>query len=222
MFSMFPPPQPIGSPVGSKRRGAPDQPGDGSYDSTITSFEAETEAALAATDIDVSPVDEALACSQPQWDQLRALLSDDPCMDTAHEEAGRKLVLNHAAVLRDITNPTPVSQLQLVRVPEEHAQHVDQALREVARRLLRKRPGAKTIAKERIDVTMTPDQVTAWAKTSKYLDGRIQSDPSQKPGRKPDMSRAASEAMRALLQELWWKTYTLNKQPMARPRPPSY
>eukprot|EP00966_Prymnesium_polylepis_P138052 3189690-Prymnesium_polylepis.1 len=37
---------------------------------------------------------------------------------------------------------------------------------------------------------------------AEYLNGRIQSAPEQKPGREPDMSAAAADAMKAVLNEL--------------------
>ena len=67
----------------------------------------------------------------------------------------------------------------------------DQALREVARRLL----------EERLDPS-TPAMASAWAGMATYLDGRIQGSPDQKPGRTPDMSAAAWAAMTAVLREV--------------------
>eukprot|EP00966_Prymnesium_polylepis_P142888 3299135-Prymnesium_polylepis.1 len=45
-------------------------------------------------------------------------------------------------------------------------------------------------------------QIKAWAGTAKYLDGRIQANPEEKPGRTPDMGPAAAAAMRAVLHEI--------------------
>jgi len=187
------------------------KPGEGSYDSTITNFEAE----LAASEVDITPVEETLQCSSLQWARLRALLGSDESVDTAPEEAGRKLVINHEAVLRDVTNPSPHTQLQLARVPEEQARHADQALRELSRRLLRRRPGGKAIPKERLDPDPTMKaQATTWTMVARYLEARIQTSDAERPGRKPDMSPQAATAMRAVLQEMWWAAYSLNKQPM--------
>ena len=51
----------------------------------------------------------------------------------AREEAARKLITNHAAVVRDVTNPAPKTQPQLTRLDEAAAPYVDQMLREVPR-----------------------------------------------------------------------------------------
>ena len=101
---------------------------------------------------------------------------------------------------RDVTNPEPKTQTELVRVKRAHAAYVDQALREVARRLLGRRPGL-----DRFEVRVDPAneaQAAAWAGTAAYLGGRIQSTKKEKPGRKPDMSPAAAAAMRAVLREV--------------------
>jgi hypothetical protein len=64
----------------------------------------------------------------------------------------------------------------------------------VARRLLGRRPGAQQL-QERVDA------VTALG-TARYLHNRIQSTAEEKPGRHPDMSTAATAAMRAVLAEV--------------------
>ena len=71
----------------------------------------------------------------------------------AREEAARKLISNHVNVLRDVCNPspshniigTPLTQTELTRVGAAHVVHVDEALRETARRLLGRRPGAEQL-----------------------------------------------------------------------------
>ena len=78
--------------------------------------------------------------------------------------------------------------------------YADQALREVVRRLLGQRPGTEQ-PEERLDPA-TPAQAAAWAQTAKYLEGRIQDKPEQKPGRQPDMGAAAGAAMKAVLAEV--------------------
>ena len=77
----------------------------------------------------------------------------------------------------------------------------DQALREIARRLLGNGEDDEPIAEEPID-PWSPAQAAAWAATATYLDGRIQSVPDEKPGRTPDLSTAAAAAMRAVLMEV--------------------
>ena len=94
----------------------------------------------------------------------------------------------------------PLTQEQLQRVPARARRHVDQFLREVARRLLGRRQGVERL-QERFDAA-SAEQAAAWAQAARYLDGRIQSDPNHKPGRTPDMSPAAAKAMKAVLHEV--------------------
>ena len=88
----------------------------------------------------------------------------------AREEAAKKLIANHVAVLRDVTNDSPLTQKELRRVPQQHAAHVEECLHEVCRRLLGRRPGSEQIA-IRAD---QPSRAAAWAMTAQYLVGRIQ------------------------------------------------
>lgn len=66
----------------------------GSYDSTMTDFEAE----IAAQEVQACPVEAALAKGEPRWQRLQDLLdsklSRSPCSGAAE-----RLVTNHAAVL---------------------------------------------------------------------------------------------------------------------------
>jgi len=128
----------------------------------------------------------------------------------AREEAARKLISNHELVLKDLVNHTtqrdvtgtvPLTQLELKRIAPELAPYVDQALRETARRLLGQRPGAH----DGLEVKGDPEndaQMGAWRDTAVYLDGRIQSTAEEKPGRAPDVSAAAANAMRDVLKEV--------------------
>ena len=86
-----------------------------------------------------------VAVSQ-QWEELRRLLdgatgpteADGAAAVHSHsarEEAARKLITNHEAVVRDVTNPSPKTQPQLTRVSTSAAPYVDQMLREVLRPL---------------------------------------------------------------------------------------
>ena len=114
--------------------------------------------------------------------------------------AAAKLVANHKAVLYDITHPAPLTQHTLERLDEGLRPFVDEALCEVARRLLSHRPGNQSIA-QRCDPS-SGTQIAAWVGTCKYLDGRLQSADAEKPGRTPDMSPEAAKAMRAVLLEV--------------------
>ena len=92
----------------------------------------------------------------------------------------------------------PLTQLALRRVHPDLAPHVDRCLQETARRLLSHRlewrpPLAEAAARSEV-------VAAAWAATARYLDGRIQGRPEQKPGRTPDMDADAAAAMRAVLQ----------------------
>jgi len=119
---------------------------------------------------------------------------------SAREEAAKKLISNHEAVLRDITDLMPRTQPELGRVPLFDAPYVDQMLREVSRRLLGRRSDAYELPDAAAPSTV--GQSEAWAQTATYLYGRIQAAPGEKPGREPDMSVAAANALREVLQEV--------------------
>ena len=117
-------------------------------------------------------------------------------------EAAKAIVSNHKNLLKDICNPStsiniegaPLSQVELSRVRPNLAPHVDEGLRETARRLIgRGQPPM---------LHPSPVAAEARAATARYLHKRIQSTPSQKPGRNPDMSERAAEAMKAVLVEV--------------------
>merc|ERR550514_1218735 len=120
---------------------------------------------------------------------------------TAREEAARKLVDNHEAVLLDITRPAPLSQPELQRCDPLVRPYVDQALREAVRRLLGQTGDA--LLKERLEVDNPAygAQQAAWATAADLLSKRIQDRPHPS-GRAPDMTMAAAKALRAVLHEV--------------------
>ena len=146
------------------------------------------------------------------WAELEAMNALGPaaaCLGAAGNhspdargEAAAKLIGNHARLLQDVCNPSttnnidniPLTQLELLRVPTNLAHHVDEGLREVARRLLGRGAGEP--------MHTSPAAVEARAACARYLDCRIQGHPEQKPGRTPDMSAMAAAAMKAVLIEV--------------------
>ena len=213
-----------------------------SYDTTMTTFEAELAAHM-VPEPSVDWVADALSESAPRWSWLKQQLDASGKDDTSHEAASR-LILNHAAVLRDVTNPTPKSQMDVPRVRRELAKYVYQALREIARRLLGLRSEQARL------VPTDVDQLGAWAQTAKvsvsrvlhicitsakaqtrrviskdpessacviqFLDARIQSKPEERPGRAPDMSAGAAAEMRGVIQQLWWLTWSAAREMQSR------
>ena len=130
------------------------------------------------------------------WRQVRIEYSKGVA-DAAQQEAAEKLMSNHAAVLRDLTNPAPKSQIELPRLPIAVGDFVDRALAEVVRRLGggRSEPASDKEAK-------------VWAETAQLLSARLQStcdDMRHHPhfkNRAPDMSVAAVASMRKVLEEM--------------------
>ena len=118
----------------------------------------------------------------------------------AREEAARKLMSNRERILRDVTNAAPRTQRDLERVAMFDVVHVDQVMREVCRRLLGTRPSTADL-QEALDPSAQA-QAKVWAKTTKFLDRRLQATPSDCPGRAADVSDAAAAALRAALREV--------------------
>jgi len=173
----------------------------------MTDFEAE-QAAADVKDFDIAA-----------WNAIRQVLESEP-VATAAEAAAYKLVSNHVAVLKDVTNEAPTTQTELLRVQPKFLPYVDQALRELSCRLMRGRSGAshKSLPRTRLDPSNF-DQVATWATTAAYLAGRIQATPLERPGREPDMSPQMAAEMRAVLQQMWWQAWQVSK-PKVQPNRP--
>jgi len=60
--------------------------------------------------------------------------------DAARTAAAKKIISNHVALLKDVTNPAPSTQVELVRANRTDVGLVDLFLLEAARRLLGRRP----------------------------------------------------------------------------------
>jgi len=130
--------------------------------------------------------------------------------DEARAEAAKALISNNARLLRDVCNTSssnidgkPLTQSELQRVDERFEEIVDEALREVTRRLLgRGKP---------ITLQATDEASEARAACARYIHLRIQSDNEQMPGRTPDMSPSAAVATKACLAQvastLWEPLY---------------
>jgi hypothetical protein len=116
----------------------------------------------------------------------------------ARYEAARKLIMNRAAVINDVTYQNPLTQKHLRRASPEDAAFVEEALREVTRRLLGKFAGMRTLEEVMLDES-NARQVAAWATATQYLVSRIQSAQEEMPTRTPDMSATAAAAMKAVL-----------------------
>lgn len=128
----------------------------------------------------------------------------------ARDEAATKIIGNHVRLIRDICNPSaglnidskPLTQKELVRVAPAMQPHVDQGLREVARRLL---GFGQPVMLDKSEAAME-----ARAAAARYLYFRIQGTNEQKPGREPDMTLEAANAMIAVMIEvgdLQWEPF---------------
>jgi surfactin synthase thioesterase subunit len=113
----------------------------------------------------------------------------------AQVEAAQLLLANRSRVVSDITNGgsmnidgKTLTQTDLARVDSKDKSVVDEMIGEVCNRLQGKAGTAKSSL--------------AWGAAAQYLSKRIQSSPEQMPGRKPDMSSGAANAMRAVLEEI--------------------
>jgi len=151
------------------------------------------------------------------WEPLHDLFQErgvnEKCRDThsvainhsakARKEAVTAVLGNHVRLLIDVCNPsaelnidaTKLTQTELNRVPAADAPHVDEGLREAIRLLM----GHGT---PRAVLSSASSAQAARAQCAKYLRTRIQDEPSQKPGRKPDMSAEAGAALKDVLDEV--------------------
>lgn len=163
-------------------------------------------------------LDEVLDDNSRKWETLTRLAEGS---DPTHAEftaagfpvevrveAAKKLISNHVAVLKDITNPAPKTQTELPRVDRSLAQFVDLFLLETARRLLGRRE--QQLEASMLDRFLTVDleqvkderAAEAWAHSARFLTARIQIDPAHFEGRRPDMSKDGSRAFLAVCNEL--------------------
>ena len=189
----------------------------------------------------------------PFWAPLAALLaecgegeagpSDLGSAASAHPYAARreaavKLVVNHLAVLRDMTNRAPSTQRHLKRLATEDCLHASDALREVAVRLIcgqgttsaRGASEAKSTARgdaaslaslaTRRPEPPSPAAAAAWAAACTYLAQRTQATDEASPGRKADMSAAAAAALCAVLEEVRREAATLVAAGPCTPKEP--
>jgi len=131
------------------------------------------------------------------WRQVRFEYAKAGDIDAARREAAEKLLSNHDAVLRDMTNKAPRSQSEIKRQPIAVRDLVDRALAEIVRRLA----GGRS-------VPATPREATVWFESAQLLCARLQStrdDMQYHPHfkkRAPDMSVAAVASMRKVLGEM--------------------
>jgi hypothetical protein len=113
----------------------------------------------------------------------------------AQTEAAAVILGNRENVVQDIANPGPkningkaLTQMELDRVDSKDKATVDAMVGEVCNRLQGKA------------ATEKPSLV--WAAAARYLSKRVQGSPEQMPGRKPDMSLGAANALCAVLDDI--------------------
>ena len=130
-------------------------------------------------------------------------LGGHPLMHRA--EAATKLIRNHEAVIRDVCNPFPdtnvvgksLSQKHLKRLDGKHVQHVEEAIRMAVCKLLNVDKSPHPCVPKLESMT----QASVWLAASLFVSARLQIG-DEKPGRNPDLAADASLAMRAALMEV--------------------
>ena len=148
----------------------------------------------------------------PVWSQLGSVLEEfkgNSASAKACEEAARKLIGNHMKVVEDITNRYPRTQRNLGRLPREAQADVDNALAEVARRLLSEPELSASALTPSAPASAQAAEV--WVAAVEYLSLRLQTEAIDVPStaygqprksRAADMSPAAGGALQAALAEV--------------------
>jgi len=116
----------------------------------------------------------------------------------AREEAAGKLLANHLTCVLDMTNPYPRSQLHLARLPVSGQVDADDALCEVARRLIGTSADTPTSAM----APTTREAAENWVRALNYIKERLQVSRAELRERDRDMSPEAGAALRAVLNEV--------------------
>jgi len=129
--------------------------------------------------------------------------------ENARVEAAKKLIMNRQAVLNDICNPARKTVSRIIEVVPVHLSvDVENGMMETARRLLG-------------NSSMNPinrpsgDGREAWVSMAKVMDARLQTSQDQCPGRKPDMSAAAGNALRDVLKEVCGEQFSSRIAPFS-------
>jgi len=136
-----------------------------------------------------------------------------PDSDKAKVDAASKLEANMARVVQDITNPGPnnidgksLTQAHLKRVDPKDVKSVEAMIRAVCSHLRGNTINAPS-----------KEEAPVWEQAAKFLGGRVQGSKAACPGRQPDMSLAAANAMCTVLgrieaaSKLMWNRETVIK-----------
>jgi len=136
------------------------------------------------------------------WPELRGAVelaargsTDGPLISADRLEAANKLVTNHKYIAADMTNQSPLTQSQLVRLPQDALSIADEFLSAIARVLL-----GLPVSNE--PMIIDEDTAKLWRRACSYLASRLQTAENNVRGREPDMSPPAGEALRTALEEV--------------------